>query len=369
MNSIIILVLTSAVFLLFVIPVDLSNNTDDLWINHTLGNDSDNLTDSYSVNINGVEYNEPTSTYYNVTDLDPHEFSNITEFALNNSEKGSFSAFPSSQIKQGLILGNSNSAPVAVDDNYSVNEDSDFNVIAPGILANDTDSDSSSLNAVLADSTTNGTLTLNTNGSFSYTPNSNFNGVDSFTYKANDSYDDSNIATVTITVNPVNDAPVAVGDSYSMVENTVLSVIEPGILINDNDLENNPLNAVLADSTTNGNLILNTNGSFSYTPNSNFNGVDSFTYKANDSYDDSNIATVTITVNPVNDAPVAVGDSYSMVENTVLSVIEPGILINDNDLENNPLNAVLADSTTNGNLILNTNGSFSYTPNSNFNGV
>ncbi|MCK5487934.1 MAG: cadherin-like domain-containing protein, partial [Desulfobacterales bacterium] len=245
MNSfVIILVLTSAVFFLFVIPVDFKNNTDDLWINHTWENDSGNLTDIYSVNINGVEYNEPTATYYNVTDLDSHEWSNITEFAFNNSENGSFSAFPSSQIKQVLIVENLNHAPVAFNDSYSVDEDSDLNIIAPGVLVNDTDSDSSSLNAVLVDSTTNGTLTLNANGSFIYTPNSNFNGVDSFTYKANDNYADSNIATVTITVNPVNDAPVAVGDSYSVDEDSDLNIIAPGVLFNDTDSDSSSLNAV-----------------------------------------------------------------------------------------------------------------------------
>ena len=84
------------------------------------------------------------------------------------------------------------------------------------MLGNDTDPESSPLTTVLVATTTHGTLTLNANGSFSYTPHGNYNGTDSFTYKAKDSGNaESNVATVTIAVTAVNDAPTAVNDSYS----------------------------------------------------------------------------------------------------------------------------------------------------------
>jgi VCBS repeat-containing protein len=108
---------------------------------------------------------------------------------------------------------------VANDDAYATNEDITLNV-APvlGVLANDTDADSDPLTAVLQTSVSNGSLTLNPNGSFTYTPDPNFNGSDSFTYVANDGSVDSNIATVTITVNAVNDVPVAdTGGPYTGV--------------------------------------------------------------------------------------------------------------------------------------------------------
>ena len=82
------------------------------------------------------------------------------------------------------------------------------------MLSNDTDVDSPTLTAALVSGPAHGTLTLNADGSFTYTPDANFNGTDSFTYKASDGLADSNVATVTITVNAVNDAPVATGDSY-----------------------------------------------------------------------------------------------------------------------------------------------------------
>ncbi len=80
-----------------------------------------------------------------------------------------------------------------------------------------------------------GTLTLNADGSFSYAPAPDFFGVDSFTYVANDGAVDSNVATVTITVDSINDAPVAVDDAYSMDEDTLLEVAVPGVLGNDVD--------------------------------------------------------------------------------------------------------------------------------------
>src|SRR3989441_5455925 len=129
---------------------------------------------------------------------------------------------------------------------------------------------------------THGSLALNSNGSFSYTPAATYNGPDSFTYKANDGQADSAVATVTITIGGVNDAPVAVNDSYTTAEDTTLNVAASGVLANDSDVDGDTLNAVLVSSPTHGTLTLNGDGSFSYTPATDYNGTDSFTYKAND---------------------------------------------------------------------------------------
>ncbi len=91
-------------------------------------------------------------------------------------------------------------------------------------------------------------------------------------------------------------APVANGDSYSVQQDTPLTVSASGVLANDTDAELNPLTAMVVTTTTNGVLSLSNNGSFTYTPNPGFSGTDTFTYKANDGFLDSNIATVTITV-------------------------------------------------------------------------
>src|SRR6184192_3088189 len=265
-----------------------------------------------------------------------------------------------------------NDAPVAAnDDSYTTAEDTQLTVSAPGVLANDSDVDGDALSAVLVSNPTHGTLTLNGDGSFSYMPALNYNGVDSFTYKASDGQAQSDVATVTITVTPVNDAPVAANDdSYTTAEDTQLTVSAPGVLANDSDVDGDALSAVLVSNPTHGTLTLNGDGSFSYMPALNYNGVDSFTYKASDGQAQSDVATVTITVTPVNDAPVAANDdSYTTAEDTQLTVSAPGVLANDSDVDGDALSAVLVSNPTHGTLTLNGDGSFSYMPALNYNGV
>ncbi|WP_048320802.1 Ig-like domain-containing protein, partial [Crocosphaera watsonii] len=165
---------------------------------------------------------------------------------------------------------------------------------------------------------------LNTDGSFEYIPNANFNGTDTFTYQANDGELNSSPATVTITVNPVNDAPVASDDQYSVDEDTTLTIeTADGVLGNDTDVDGDTLTSLLVDAPNNGNLTLNTDGSFEYVPNANFNGTDTFTYQANDGTDDSNIATVTIIVNdvPIGAEPPVFG---SLGDETLDASVTPG---------------------------------------------
>src|SRR5207302_814027 len=144
----------------------------------------------------------------------------------------------------------------------------------------------------------------------------NYNGSDSFTYKANDGLADSSIATVTLTITAVNDAPVAVDDSYTTAEDATIRRASRSVMANDSDVDADALSAILVSQPAHGSVTLNTNGSFSYVPVANYNGSDSFTYKANDGVADSGIATVSISITSVNDAPVAVDDSYTTAEDT-----------------------------------------------------
>jgi len=193
-----------------------------------------------------------------------------------------------------------NVAPVANDDSVSTDEDTG---LTGNVLANDTDTNGDALTAVKLSDPAHGSVTLNANGSFTYTPAANYNGPDSFTYKANDGTVDSNVATVNITVRAVNDAPSATNESYSTDEDTPLTVAAPGVLANDTDIDGDALSAALVAGPARGSVTLNANGSFTYTPAANFNGPDSFTYKANDGGANSSVATVSLTVKAVNDAP------------------------------------------------------------------
>src|SRR5439155_319271 len=132
-----------------------------------------------------------------------------------------------------------------------------------------------------------GSVALNANGSFTYTPAAGYTGADSFTYKANDGQLDSNVATVTITVSPVNDAPVARDDSATTDEDTAVVI---NVLANDSDVDGDSLTAAVVSGPSHGTLTPSANGTCTYTPAANFNGSDSFTYKANDGTTDSNVA-------------------------------------------------------------------------------
>lgn len=189
-----------------------------------------------------------------------------------------------------------NIPPVALDDEYSTDEDQALNVGTLGVLANDSDLDGDSLTATLVANVEHGVLDLHPDGSFGYIPDPDFFGTDSFTYKANDGAADSNEATVTITVNEVNDAPTANDDSYETAKNTELAVAAPGVLGNDSDPDGDSPIAIQVSGPSHGSLSLNSDGSFTYAPVPDYSGSDSFTYKGNDGTLDSNTATVTITV-------------------------------------------------------------------------
>jgi len=235
----------------------------------------------------------------------------------------------SKTISFTITINPINDAPIAVDDSILVNEGATIAVVtnnATTLTNNDTDVDNLSLTATIVTQPTNGSVTLNTNGTFSYTHNGSETTSDSFTYKANDGLLDSNIATVTINVTPVNDAPVGNNDSFTVNEGATVTVLlnsQTSVLHNDTDAENNTLTVSVVATPTNGTVTLNSSGTFSYTHNDTETTTDSFTYKVNDGLLDSNITTVSITVIPVNDnGPTDISVSnFSLNENLPASTI------------------------------------------------
>lgn len=238
------------------------------------------------------------------------------------------------------------------------------------MLANDTDADGDPLTASLMSDVQHGTLVLHEDGTFDYTPDENFNGIDGFSYVVSDAEGPSSVATVTISITAINDLPVAVNDEYTTDEDTPLTIAAPGVLGNDTDVEGDPLTAAIVSGPVNGTVTMSSDGSFVYTPNADFNGTDGFSYLINDGAGDSAVASVTITVNAVNDDPVAVDDAYSTDEDTTLTVdAAAGVLANDTDADGDALTAALVSGPANGTLTLNADGSLSYTPNAGFTGT
>ena len=190
-----------------------------------------------------------------------------------------------------------NTAPVAANAMGNTNEDTALTAGLPAA----TDGESDTVTYAKATNPVKGTATVTAGGSYTYTPATNYNGPDSFTYTVSDAKGSSNTYTVSLTVNAVNDAPVATGGSLSATEDTQAT----GTLL-ATDVDNASLTYAVVSKPANGSVVLGAGGAFTYTSSANFNGSDSFTFKANDGSADSNTATVSITVAAVNDAPVVV---------------------------------------------------------------
>jgi VCBS repeat-containing protein len=205
-----------------------------------------------------------------------------------------------------------NAAPVAADDAYIVDEDTTLLILSGGVLGNDADADGDALGALLVTGPAHGTLTLNDDGSFSYTPDENFNGDDSFTYRANDGTADSNEATVTIAIASVNDAPVTAPDFNAASDDGVAAT--GNLLADDTDVDGDALSVGIGlVSLTYGDLTLEADGSYSYLVTDQSLGVgderiDTFIYAASDGTT-TTPGQITFQVSGANDGPTATFDS------------------------------------------------------------
>lgn len=272
------------------------------------------------------------------------------------------------------------SIPVALNDRYSAGINDTLTLSSPGVLSNDFNK---ALNAVKIHDPKHGSVELDTDGSFTYRPEPQFAGRDSFTYEANDGNTQSNMATVTIYIHSkadgyknlmdkkVNAVPVASGDSITVEEDMTHNEPAPGVLNNDSDPDAGPepLTADLVSDASHGSLTLYEDGSFQYTPEKNFFGRDRFTYRPYDGEYYGSETAVSITVDNVNDHPVVINDAYSTWINTAVT---GNLLDNDYDPDADRISiaSVKEDPTNQGGTInIDTDGSFTYSPPEDFTGT
>jgi hypothetical protein len=241
-----------------------------------------------------------------------------------------------------------------------------------GVLVNDFDPDAGPdpLSAVLFSSVSHGQLSFFENGSFSYHPESGFTGVDSFYYRAFDGLNYSNAAMVSLIVTSSNQKPVTVEDSYIVDEDCFLSVPESsGVLSNDFDPDDGPLSlqAILVDSVSKGSLLFFNNGSFSYQPNENISGSDTFSYQAYDGQHYSNVTVVTLSITEINDPPIAINDEFTIAMNTSLLI---NVTSNDIDIDGmiNYSSVIITSNPVHGSAMVLPNGLIEYSPNMNYTG-
>lgn len=255
-------------------------------------------------------------------------------------------------------------APLARPDRYNTPAGTPLVVAAPGVLANDENPATAPLSAGLVAGPGHGSLGFNPDGSFTYTPDAGFLGDDQFTYRANNGRP-SNVARVTLTVTPL--PPVAVDDTYTASIGQTLTVPAPGVLGNDQRLGGPPLSALLIEEPVDGALVLNANGSFTYTPSVDYPTQDRFRYVAVNGLT-SEIATVVVNVLDPDGPPVAVDDSYQVAAGQTLAIAAPGVLANDIAPVAGSMTARLVNGPAHGQLNLESDGSFRYTPQAGYSG-
>ncbi|XXF30830.1 tandem-95 repeat protein [Vibrio sp. SCSIO 43086] len=252
-----------------------------------------------------------------------------------------------------------NDAPVAVDNSAQLLEGGSFEV---NVLGNDSDADAGDsfelTSVTVVDTPAYGSVNVTASGAIVYNPNENYFGEDSFTYTVADLAGAvSNVATVTMTVTPVNDSPMAQAQSQTLDEDNSLVITLVG---SDIDNDDDTLQYLITEQVSHGVLEQLTNNGWRYTPEANFNGSDFFLFKVNDGDLDSTEVRVDLTVNAVNDTPTATDISATGEEEIPLT-----ITLNGNDAEGSSLSYQIVKSPVNGNVTVTGNHAF-YTGNSNF---
>lgn len=288
-----------------------------------------------------------------------------------------------------ITINNVNDVPFGVEDGYKVEQGTTLVLEDDrGLLRNDNvdprNVDGDTLSAVLDSGPSNGTLNLNPDGSFDYTPNAGFSGTDSFTYYVNDGTVNSDLpVTVSIDVvaaDPTADAPVANDDVYSGEEDPAggyITIKSADVL--SNDVYNGGPNPIQLDAVygaIGGRVSLEDANIFFY-PDPHFNGEASFIYVLSDERL-QDYGKVTINIDAVNDAPIANADgsgngrldTYMAYTGETMDVVATeGVLFNDFDFDGDTLTAKLESDVSHGTLNLNADGSFTYTSDAGYSGL
>ncbi|MEH2233749.1 MAG: cadherin-like domain-containing protein [Nostoc sp.] len=287
-----------------------------------------------------------------------------------------------------------NNPPTANNDTATTSEDTS---LAGNVLTNDTDPNAGDILTVAA---VNGVaanvgnqitlpsgalLTLNTNGTYTYNPNAQFESLaagataaDNFDYTISDGNGGTDTATVNVTINGVNDAPTGspTATLSNTAEDTAINITAANLLAGFTDVDAGDTLSVTNLTATNGALVNNLNGTYTFTPTANFNGAVNLTYNVTDGTATLTGQTRSFSVTPVNDAPVAVDDSATAFSGTLVNIPVSSLLANDTDVDSTSLSITAVGGATNGTAVLNNNGTpsntaddfVSFTPNLQFSG-
>lgn len=255
-----------------------------------------------------------------------------------------------------------NDAPTGVADVGFTDEDAEIEI---DVLANDVDVEGDALSVGTIVSSSNGTSSFSAAGGLIFTPAPDFYGQAWATYSVIDGNGGLSQANVSITVSSINDAPVSIPDHAITLEDVPVAI---DVLANDTDVDGDVLTISGITGSTNGTASVN-GPMLLFTPDPEYSGPAALTYEATDSNGGYSTATAAITVMSSNDPPTAAGDAYVVGEDSPLIVDSAaGVLANDSDIDSASIVAIAASSPARGTLSLQTDGSFSYTPDPDFHG-
>lgn len=255
-----------------------------------------------------------------------------------------------------ILVKRVNAPPVAVDDAVTVSEDGSATW---DVLGNDADADDALLVLTSVSQPAHGSA-FSTGSQVVYTPEPDYAGADSFTYTVSDPLGETATGTITVTVAPVNDPPIAAADVTAVVEDGAAYV---AVLTNDGDVDSTvALESVNPPAHGTAAIV---GSDILYVPAANFSGQDSFTYRITDGQESAD-AVVTVTVSPVNDAPVAWADAVATPEDTPVSI---DVAANDSDADDTFLVIESASSAVHGSVTLAGVDRVTYTPDANYSGT
>jgi Bacterial Ig domain len=256
--------------------------------------------------------------------------------------------------------------PFADDDAATVGEDDPATVIA--VLVGDTDVDGDPLDITLTTDGSNGSVVITGGGSgLTYEPDPDANGADTFTYTISDGQGGTDTGVVSVTIDPVNDDPVADDDSITVAEDAAATSVP--VLTGDTDTDGDTLSINAKTDGAKGAVVITGGGTgLTYAPNSNANGSDTFTYTVDDGNGGQDTATVSVTITPSNDAPTADNESLTIAEDAAAAAVP--VLVGDVDIDSDALTITAKSNGTKGVVTITGGGTgLTYDSNPNANGT
>ncbi|HEX3476903.1 MAG TPA: Ig-like domain-containing protein [Kofleriaceae bacterium] len=258
-----------------------------------------------------------------------------------------------------VTVSSVNDPPVAVDDAASLDEDT---AVTVDVVANDLDVDGDTLTITAVTQPAHGIALALDGHRVQYTPAPNYNGPDALSYTISDGNGGQSTAWLTLTVNPVNDPPVAVADAMTLDEDTSATL---DVVANDSDVDGDTLAVASVTQPAHGSAAITGLHQVSYTPAANYNGSDSFSYTIDDGHGGQATAQVAVTVNPVNDPPVAADDAAALDEDTAATV---DVVANDSDVDGDALTVIAVTQPAHGAAAVVDEHHVRYTPAADYNG-